>query len=454
MAVKYDVILGKLREEDGGTPGGTPGGSDTQLQYNNSGAFAGARFDYSEPVSTTAQLTGSAVATGAAGTKIKFKGGTGGAPSGAVINPIVVNTPGTGYTVADVLTVVGGANDATFTVATVDGGGGILTGTTTTLGTGYPVGSSVLNFAGGTGTGATAFVQVVIGGAGGDIILEAGVAGDGNADGSVRLLQVTDHTYTHTVGELDDNATIHGFSSANNVTVQSPYRSRASGHDTTLNLTGNGELARSQGQYVKVYNSNSNSSSNISGARYEIQNNASAATNSLNGTQSSVETNHSTGTLAEITGTKNTIFVNSGTVASVKSDDAIALNYGTISSSLYGKAFSLINGSGTIPEVRLVTMDVSNSGTITTLTGYYLGTIVGGTNTNKPYNIWLTDADARNVMNGKTGLGVNDPTARLHLQASDGTAGTAPIKLTSGTVLATPEAGTIEFDGANIYLTV
>lgn len=52
-------------------------------------------------------------------------------------------------------------------------------------------------------------------------------------------------------------------------------------------------------------------------------------------------------------------------------------------------------------------------------------------------------------------LGINiTPTARLHLPAGTATANTAPIKLTAGTNLTTPENGTFEFDGTNLYFTV
>jgi len=52
----------------------------------------------------------------------------------------------------------------------------------------------------------------------------------------------------------------------------------------------------------------------------------------------------------------------------------------------------------------------------------------------------------------KLGIGVT-PTAELHLAAGTATAGTAPLKLTSGTLLTTPEAGVLEYDGTGIYLT-
>lgn len=52
------------------------------------------------------------------------------------------------------------------------------------------------------------------------------------------------------------------------------------------------------------------------------------------------------------------------------------------------------------------------------------------------------------------GLGATAPTARLNLPAGTATAGSAPLKLTAGTNLTTPENGTFEFDGTNLYFTV
>lgn len=55
---------------------------------------------------------------------------------------------------------------------------------------------------------------------------------------------------------------------------------------------------------------------------------------------------------------------------------------------------------------------------------------------------------------GNFGLGITSPTAYLHIKAGTATSGTAPIKLTSGTNLTTPEAGAIEFNGTHFYGTV
>lgn len=56
--------------------------------------------------------------------------------------------------------------------------------------------------------------------------------------------------------------------------------------------------------------------------------------------------------------------------------------------------------------------------------------------------------------NGNIGIGQTTPTSYLHLKAGTATAGTAPIKLTAGTNMTTPENGAIEFDGTNIFITV
>lgn len=54
---------------------------------------------------------------------------------------------------------------------------------------------------------------------------------------------------------------------------------------------------------------------------------------------------------------------------------------------------------------------------------------------------------------GRMGFANYAPTATLHLKAGTATANTAPLKFTSGTNLTTPEAGAVEWDGTNLYIT-
>ena len=55
--------------------------------------------------------------------------------------------------------------------------------------------------------------------------------------------------------------------------------------------------------------------------------------------------------------------------------------------------------------------------------------------------------------NGYVGIGTTSPTAVLHLKAGTATANTAPLKFTSGTNLTSAEAGAMEWDGTNLYIT-
>ena len=55
---------------------------------------------------------------------------------------------------------------------------------------------------------------------------------------------------------------------------------------------------------------------------------------------------------------------------------------------------------------------------------------------------------------GAIGIGMNAPTAILHLKAGTTTANTAPLKFTSGTLLSTAEAGAVEFLTDKFYGTI
>ncbi len=55
---------------------------------------------------------------------------------------------------------------------------------------------------------------------------------------------------------------------------------------------------------------------------------------------------------------------------------------------------------------------------------------------------------------GNVGVGLNSPSAALQIKAGSTTAGTAPLKLTSGPLMTSAEDGAIEYDGTNYFLTV
>lgn len=70
----------------------------------------------------------------------------------------------------------------------------------------------------------------------------------------------------------------------------------------------------------------------------------------------------------------------------------------------------------------------------------------------------LTNPKLVILAGGRVGISVVAPTAMLHLKAGTATASTAPLKLTAGTLLATPELGAIEFTDngttGHLYITL
>jgi hypothetical protein len=69
------------------------------------------------------------------------------------------------------------------------------------------------------------------------------------------------------------------------------------------------------------------------------------------------------------------------------------------------------------------------------------------------YGVFASTVVAQDlVINGQVGVNVT-PSAWLTLRAGSADAGTAPLKMTVGTNLTTPEDGTIEYDGTRFYIT-
>lgn len=64
------------------------------------------------------------------------------------------------------------------------------------------------------------------------------------------------------------------------------------------------------------------------------------------------------------------------------------------------------------------------------------------------------DGTGTTLSTGKVGIGITSPTAYLHIKAGTAAANTAPLKLTSGTLNTSPEAGAIEFSTDDLYATI
>jgi hypothetical protein len=83
--------------------------------------------------------------------------------------------------------------------------------------------------------------------------------------------------------------------------------------------------------------------------------------------------------------------------------------------------------------------------------------VIGANNTGYGSNTAVlgNSSTTTTILRGNIGTGgITAPTAKLHLPAGSAVAGTAPVKMVAGPVLAVAETGTIEFDGANFFMTI
>lgn len=101
----------------------------------------------------------------------------------------------------------------------------------------------------------------------------------------------------------------------------------------------------------------------------------------------------------------------------------------------------------------------ADGGTITFTGGPGTGTGVSGSvSFNSASNTMLLDPTGLTVVgdayfDNDVGIGIT-PAARLHLPAGTATAGTAPLRFTSGTALTTAVDGTMEYHSSHLYFTI
>ncbi|CAN5255462.1 hypothetical protein BH11BAC5_BH11BAC5_20280 [soil metagenome] len=113
-----------------------------------------------------------------------------------------------------------------------------------------------------------------------------------------------------------------------------------------------------------------------------------------------------------------------------------------------GEVFKTNTGYGTYKTITTGDMALYNTGAgnITMLNDYASGKLLfaaGGS----------TSAQMTLSATGNLGIG-QAPTATLHLKAGTASANTAPLKLTSGINLTTPEDGAVEYNGSHFYGTI
>ena len=144
----------------------------------------------------------------------------------------------------------------------------------------------------------------------------------------------------------------------------------------------------------------------------------------------------------------------SGNINSAMAGTFITANMGAGNmTTAYGVDSQIVNqGTGNINTaygLSSVIANTSGAASITTAYGLYLSKTNYGIIVND-YGIYQADSGV-NYFGGNIGPGNMQPTARVHLGAGGSTL--APFKFTSGTLLTSPQSGTMEYDGSNYYLT-
>jgi len=185
-----------------------------------------------------------------------------------------------------------------------------------------------------------------------------------------------------------------------------------------------------------ILNANSYTTSNSAMAIFGSTNNVSIGNTIDNGYKLDVTGSTRTSGNFVITST-NSNDLSSVTITNDASTNAFFRVYGSTASLSH---LSNRAGFGTTSDLLLFTDSNSGSGGSKAVKIY-----AGG------YN-----ADQERIHITKEGVRINsqsNATAALHLPAVTATAGTAPLKFTSGTNLTTPEAGAVEYDGTEFYAT-
>lgn len=156
------------------------------------------------------------------------------------------------------------------------------------------------------------------------------------------------------------------------------------------------------------------------------------------------------------TGINNTAVGASSLINSTTSSQHTAVGY----QALYNNTTGTGNTS-----IGAETLKSNTTGSNNVAAGNLAGsTLASGDNNifigyNAQPNISTTGSNQLNIGNwiygdnGNIGINITAPTAKAHLAAGAASAGTAPLKFTSGTNMTTPENGAVEYDGANYFAT-
>ncbi|WP_415061402.1 tail fiber domain-containing protein [Bdellovibrio sp.] len=204
-----------------------------------------------------------------------------------------------------------------------------------------------------------------------------------------------------------------------------------------VNNAGSGNAGNATGGQFLANYSGTGTPGAITGSTSTASNLSAVTMSTVYGSQSSA-LNSSTGSITNAYGALNSVLNSTGTVTAAY---GIYGNVGNLSTGTVGTAYGLYS-------------NITNgaSATMTSAYGLYLTKSVNGVASSNNFGIYQADS-SNNYFAGNLGMGLTNPSAALHLRSGTSMAGTAPLKLTAGINLMTPEAGAIEYDGTSLYYT-
>ena len=411
-----------------------PAGSNTQVQYNNSGAFgADSSFTYVTPGALTL-----GVAAGSTGT-LKLAGTTSGT--------VTVKPQAAAGTYNFNLPTTAGSSGQPL----LSGGGGATAMTFGTLGVG----------GGGTGT-STTFTQ--------GSVLFAGASGVYSQDNSNFYWDATNHflgigntppsypldvAYTSTATSGNNN-TINSYLAVNPAAVSTGanYYSFSSNVDVTTNSNINADGGGNGGA---VYGFSVSANHKGSGTIYYMAGYNSSATNTAAGVLTNAKggdneaINSGTGSISVATGSYNAS--TNSRAAGVGITTAIGAQGATINSSTgtitqaTGVQAEVENDvAGTITTAYSLKADVLNlgSGTIGTWYGLYVPAANNSGTITTSHPLYIEDTGS-SYFAGSVGVGTATPRSKLHLYQGEVQVGS------SGTACSATVGGAVRFSGSSLY---
>ncbi len=231
-----------------------------------------------------------------------------------------------------------------------------------------------------------------------------------------------------------------------------PYKAQSIRQETLTDFGGAGpSLVAAEILAVKL-NPQANVNSTALGSFRHIQNIPSNTQNYsvIVGDYTFVE-NDGSGNLTDLYGTIANTFQNgSGTVNTVYGFGSQSYVYNGSATNNIAGYFSAGRGGGTLQNNYGIKID-HGFGNVTNNYGLYISDQTTATASAQNFNLYSEGPYTKNFFEGSVGIGVQVPTAKLHLAA--GVSNLAPLKLTSGTLLSSPASGAIEYDGFNLYFT-